>query len=51
MNRREFLQSLAAIGTSLVINPSVLAKATEPEVEVAWQAASFIMVLVLVRRL
>ncbi len=38
MNRREFLQSLAAIGTTLVIDPSALASATEPEIEAAWTA-------------
>ncbi len=40
MNRREFLQSLAAIGTAIAIDPAALAKATEAEVEVAWQAVT-----------
>lgn len=40
MNRREFLQSLAAIGTVLVIDPSVLAKAGDMEIDAAWDAIS-----------
>lgn len=36
MNRREFLQSLAAIGTALAIDPTVLAKASELEIDAAW---------------
>lgn len=38
MNRREFLKSLAAIGTSLAIDPSVLARASTTEIDTAWQA-------------
>jgi hypothetical protein len=38
MNRREFLKSLAAIGTSLAINPSAIAKATTVEIDAVWQA-------------
>lgn len=40
MNRREFLQSLAAIGTALAIDPSALAGATEAEIASAWTAVS-----------
>lgn len=40
MNRREFLQALAAIGTSLAIDPAALASASEPEIEAAWAALS-----------
>jgi hypothetical protein len=40
MNRREFLQSLAAIGTALAIDPTALASASEPEIEAAWVALS-----------
>jgi hypothetical protein len=37
MNRREFLKSLAAIGTSLAINPAALAEASTAEIDTAWQ--------------
>ena len=40
MNRREFLQSLAAIGTHLAISPTSLAKASLAEIDVAWQSLS-----------
>ncbi len=40
MNRREFLQSLAAIGTALAIDPRALASASETEIEAAWAALS-----------
>ena len=38
MNRREFLQSLAAIGTALAIPASSLALAPEPVIDQAWDA-------------
>lgn len=38
MNRREFLQSLAAIGTVLAVPASSLALAPEPVVDQAWDA-------------
>jgi hypothetical protein len=38
MNRREFLQSLAAIGTALAIPASSLAQAPEPVIDHTWNA-------------
>ena len=38
MNRRQFLQSLAAIGTALAIPRAALAKASEAEINTAWDA-------------
>lgn len=40
MNRREFLQSLAAIGTAVAIDLALLANASESEIETAWAALS-----------
>jgi hypothetical protein len=40
MNRREFLKSLAAIGTALAIDPSALAKVSDTEIDTAWNAIS-----------
>jgi len=39
MNRREFLQSLAAMGAALIIPKEALAAATPAEIEQVWQAA------------
>lgn len=40
MNRRHFLQSLAAIGLSVALPEGVLASASEAAVEQAWQTAT-----------
>ncbi len=39
MNRREFLQSLSALGISLAIPLETLAKASESVIDTVWQAA------------
>lgn len=39
MNRREFLQSIAALGISLAIPLETLAKASESVIDTVWQAA------------
>lgn len=38
MNRREFLKSLAAIGTAISISPAQLAQAAPEEIDQAWAA-------------
>lgn len=38
MNRREFLKSLAALGTSLAIPLDAIAKASDSDIETAWRA-------------
>ncbi len=39
MNRREFLQSLAALGATAFINPEALAVAPPDQIDAAWAAA------------